>query len=168
MDVTPALPPWGRVSADTAICIAHSSERYQVPELLVHSILSKEGGTSGQCVTNKNKTVDCGLAQINSSWTDYFKKYGVSMHEIKHDSCVNIQVASYILKKHYLNKDQDWYKAIMAYHLGPANWTQERMNRGFRYANDVVVTWKKLEDYATKYKSIIEQKYQQKQFNKSQ
>lgn len=164
MESLPALPPWGRVTEDVAICISKSAERYNVPELLMHAVLSKEGGTTGQCSKNTNGTVDCGLAQINSTWADYFKKYGVSMGDIKDEPCINIQAQAYILKKNYLNKN-DWYKAVMAYHIGPANWTEKRMSRGMKYANDVVVVWKKLDDYSRKYRVEIERKYIESSFS---
>jgi len=151
MDITPALPPYGHLDQSAVMCIAAASRRYQVPELLMHAILLKENGRTGECSKNKNGTLDCGLAQINSIWTSHFQKHGISYEVIKNDACLNIHVSAYILRSFYVKKGMDWGKAIISYNIGPNNWTPKRYSVGYRYAVDVVNYWRALDARRTQY-----------------
>ena len=139
--VQAALPPYAHLNKEAVQCVAQASVRYQVPELMLNAILMKEGGRAGQCVTNKNKTRDCGLAQINTSWAGHFEKYGLSFDQIRNDACTNIYVSAYILRKNF-NLKSDWFYAAMAYNIGPNNWTPPRYTVGHRYASDVYARWR--------------------------
>ena len=141
MDATPSLPPYAHVSQEAVQCAAQASVRYGVPELLLHSVMMREGGRTGQCSKNKNGTYDCGLNQINTTWFEHFKRLGVPPQYLVHDACTNIQAAAYILKTNFLQKNQDWFPAIVAYNIGPNNWTKERYAIGYRYAVGVVNYW---------------------------
>lgn len=147
MSVTAALPPYGLLDQAAVICMAEAARRYEVPELLLHAIVSKERGQMGQCVKNRNGTLDCGLAQINSSWVPYFAKYGVKAEHLVNNACTNLSAAAYVLKKNYLIKERDWFKAIVSYNLGPRNWTPERYRIGHKYAVDVVQRWHQFHNY---------------------
>ncbi len=137
----PSLPPYAHITQEAVQCIADASVRYQVPELLLHAILRKENGRMGQAVHNKNGTYDMGLAQINTAWVPYFSKYGVGIEHLLYDTCTNLQASAYILKDSELKFQGDWFKAIVAYNIGPYNWTNERYAKGYRYATDVVNNW---------------------------
>lgn len=148
MATTAALPPYGHLDETAVQCIAQAAQRYEVPELLLHAIVSKENGRTGQCVKNRNETLDCGLAQINTSWVPHFAKYGIRAEHLTHHACTNLMAAAYVLKRNYLLKDNDWFKAIVSYNIGPRQWTQERYPVGHRYALDVVQRWHQLHNYA--------------------
>jgi hypothetical protein len=115
--------------------------RYQVPELLLHAILMRENGRMGQAVKNKNGTYDMGLAQINTAWVPYFARFGVKIEHLMYDTCTNLQASAYILKDSAIKFQGDWFKAIVAYNIGPNNWTAERYAKGYRYASLVVSSW---------------------------
>lgn len=150
----PALPPYGHLGIEEVQCIARASHRYQVPELLLHAIVSKENGRTGKCVHNKrSNTWDCGLAQINSAWFPYFKKQGVEPWHVVNTSCVNLHASAYILKKYYLRKNNDWAQAVISYNIGPNNWTPERLRIGRNYAQDVIQRWWRLHEHATHIKT---------------
>lgn len=121
-------------------CIAFASERYQVPELLLYAILSKEGGKVGQCVTNKDGSQDCGPAQINTKWKEYFEKQNVAWTSVVNNYCTNVSASAYILKKNYIRKG-DWPRAIVSYNIGPNSWTPNRYEIGRKYASDVILRW---------------------------
>lgn len=141
MDAVAALPPYAHLDQEAVQCVAQASSRYQVPELLLHSILMKENGRTGKCSKNKNGTYDCGLAQINTTWLPHFAKYGVTQEMLYGNACTNIQAAAYILRWNFLRKQEQWFPTIMAYNIGPYNWTPARTAIGQRYANDVVARW---------------------------
>lgn len=138
---TPSLPPYAHVTAQVVQCVADASVRYEVPELLLHAILRKENGRTGQAVRNANGTYDMGLAQINTVWVPHFARYGVKLEHLLYDPCTNLQAAAYILKDNALKFKGDWFKSIVAYNIGPNNWTPARYSVGYRYATDVVRYW---------------------------
>jgi soluble lytic murein transglycosylase-like protein len=140
MDAVASLPPYAHVSQEAVQCAAQASLRYQVPELLLHAVVVKENGRMGQCVRNKNGTQDCGLAQINTSWVSHFAKFGIRLEHVLYDTCTNLNASAYILRDNY-NKKKDWFSAVVAYNIGPNNWTPARYQIGYRYATDVVRYW---------------------------
>jgi soluble lytic murein transglycosylase-like protein len=141
VDVAPSLPAYAHVTEDAVRCVAQASARYEVPELLLHGILMKEGGRMGQAVRNRNGTYDLGLAQINTSWVGHFARYGIRLEHLLYDTCTNLSASAYILKQNYNRLGGDWFKAIVAYNIGPNNWTASRYAIGYRYAVDVVRWW---------------------------
>ena len=141
MDAIPSLPPYAHIDKEAVQCVALASARYEVPELLMHAILMKENGRMGKCSKNKNGTYDCGLAQINTAWTSYFAKQGVRSEHLLGDACTNIHASAYILRSNYNLKNADWFKAAIAYNIGPNNWSQTRYAIGYKYARDVVGKW---------------------------
>ena len=138
---TPSLPPYAHVNEQAVQCIADASVRYEVPELLLHAVLRKENGRTGQAVRNANGTYDMGLAQINTVWVPHFAKYGVKLEHLLYDPCTNLQAAAYILKDNAIKFKGDWFRAIVAYNIGPSNWTPNRYGVGYRYASEVVRYW---------------------------
>lgn len=158
--VQASLPPYAHLQKEAVQCIAQASVRYEVPELLLHSILMKEGGRSGQCVSNRNRTKDCGLAQINTSWAGYFKeKYKLGFDQISQDACTNIYVSAYILKSNF-NLKGHWFYATMAYNIGPNNWTDTRYRIGHAYASDVFARWRGFHAYVERNKPDLDKRAQ--------
>ena len=140
MGAIPLLPPYAHLDTEAVQCIAQASSRYEVPELLLHSIINKENGRTGQCVRNSNGSYDCGLAQINTSWASFFAKQGVNARDLFLGSCLNIYASAYILKYNYLRKGS-WPGAIAAYNVGPNATSPEALQVGQRYARDVIKRW---------------------------
>jgi soluble lytic murein transglycosylase-like protein len=142
----PALPPYGPIDAVAAQCIVQASSRYEVPELLLHAIIRKEGGRMGKYSQNKNGTYDFGLAQINTSWLKKFATYGITPSHLLNDTCVNVSASAYVLKYNWL-RQHDWFKAIVAYNIGNNNWTPVRYALGYKYAADVLSYWRSFHTY---------------------
>lgn len=143
MGVTPALPPYAHLSQPVVQCLAEASVRYDVPELLLHAIVLKENGRDGQCRRNTNGTLDCGLAQINSTWLTPFAKYGIELTHLRDNSCLNVNAAAYVLKTYHLIK-KDWFEATVSYNVGPNTKNADRRQIGLRYATDVFSRWGQL------------------------
>jgi len=140
VDAPSLLPPYAHLDKEAVQCVAQASLRYSVPELLLHSILMKENGRTGKCSKNRNGTYDCGLAQINTAWLPHFAKYGITPDILYGNACVNIQASAYILRWNFERKP-DWYRATIAYNIGPYRWTPNRLAIGQRYADDVLRRW---------------------------
>lgn len=147
MDAIPSLPPYAHVTQEAVQCAARASLRYQVPELLLHAVVVKENGRMGKCSRNKNGTYDCGLAQINTAWVQHFARYGIKLEHLLNDTCTNLHASAYILRDNVNKKRGDWFSAIVAYNIGPNNWTPERYRVGYRYATDVVRFWWGFQNY---------------------
>ena len=148
MTPVPALPPYGPIDAIAAQCIVQASHRYQVPELLLHAVIRKEGGRMGRYSKNRNGTYDLGLAQINTSWLERFEKYGITASHLLNDTCTNVSASAYVLRYNWLRQN-DWFKAIVAYNIGNNNWTPARYAIGHRYASEVLHYWHGFNDYVT-------------------
>lgn len=125
---------------DAVACLEQAALRYQIPENLLWGIVSKEGGRVGTRSPNSNGTFDLGPAQVNTAWLPELKNFGITAEHLTWNYCANVGVAAWILAKQAIAKG-DWFKATMAYHLGPNNWTPERVARGHRYAKDVWGRW---------------------------
>jgi soluble lytic murein transglycosylase-like protein len=139
--ITPALPPYGHYTAPMMQCVAAAAQRYQVPELLLHALLAKEGGRLHQRSRNQNGTEDLGPAQINSSWLAHFARYGITGEHLLGDFCINVYAAAYVLRSFQLRKGGDLYQAIVAYNIGPNSTSPRRIAVGHAYARDVVAYW---------------------------
>jgi soluble lytic murein transglycosylase-like protein len=138
---TPSLPPYAHITAEAVQCIADASVRYRVPELLLHAVVRKENGRMGKAVRNKNGSYDMGLAQINTTWVAHFAKYGIRIEHLLYNTCTNLQASAYILRDNANKFNEDWFKAIIAYNIGPSKWDADRYAIGYRYASDVVGYW---------------------------
>lgn len=148
MDSVALLPPHAHLDQEAVQCVAQASSRYQVPQLLLNSILLKENGRTGKCSReNANGTRDCGLAQVNTQWVPYFEKQGITSDVLFGNACTNIHASAYILRLYYQKKEFDWFKAVVAYNIGPYNWTDARLKTGYAYATDVVKRWWSLYDW---------------------
>lgn len=150
----PALPPYSFMDDAALRCVVESSQRWGVPELLIHSVIAKEGGKPGTWSRNSNGTYDLGPAQINTAtWQDYIRPYGITRDQLANNTCLNIQSAAYVLKRYQIRMNGDLFKAVMAYHIGPNRWSErpQGLTRGQAYARHVYDIWKYLAEYAENY-----------------
>lgn len=141
---TPLVAPYGHIDQETVQCAALAAQRYEVPELLLHAILQKENGRVGQAVRNRNGSDDLGLAQINTIWLKEFSKYGITREHLRDDRCTNLYAAGYVLRTN-VNRygGNDWFRATIAYNVGPNSWAKnpKRYSIGYHYAVDVFRRW---------------------------
>jgi soluble lytic murein transglycosylase-like protein len=133
------LPP----SPAVAQCVAAASAQYGVPDLLLYAIMRQEGGRPGTVSRNKNRTVDMGRMQINSSWLPTLAPLGYTAEYLTWNDCGNIMVAAWILKSNYQkfgNQWNAWPQAIMAYNVGQPKSFRTR-GIGWKYARSVLAIW---------------------------
>jgi hypothetical protein len=57
-------------------CINSAAIQYQVPAIVIISVLQVEGGRVGTASRNSNGTYDYGPMQINSTWLNKIQPYG--------------------------------------------------------------------------------------------
>ena len=140
----PLVAPYGHLDREAVQCVANAAHYYEVPELLLHAILQKENGRVGQEVRNRNGSYDLGLAQINTVWLEHFAKYGVTREQLRDDRCTNLYAMGYVLRTN-VNRygGDDWFRAVIAYNIGPNGWKQNpgRYRIGYQYAVDVISKW---------------------------
>ncbi|VTU41474.1 MULTISPECIES: lytic transglycosylase domain-containing protein [unclassified Variovorax] len=153
MDAIPSLPPYAHVTREAVQCAAQASLRYDVPELLLHAILRKENGRVGASSKNRDGSFDLGPAQVNTKWVEYFAKFGLRKEHLRDDFCTNINASAYIIRDNF-NKKRDWFNAIVAYNIGPNNWTPNRYRIGHKYASDVIGFWWGFQNYVDAQRGI--------------
>lgn len=147
VDATPSLPPYAHVTQEAVQCAASASLRYSVPELLLHAVMRKENGRVGLEVKNTNGSRDLGPAGVNTIWLKEFGPYGIRLEHLRDDVCTNINASAYILRDYNNKQGGDWFKTLVAYNIGPNNWTPNRYAIGHKYATDVVEFWWGFQNY---------------------
>ncbi|MGA2655848.1 MAG: lytic transglycosylase domain-containing protein, partial [Gammaproteobacteria bacterium] len=110
------IPPIPTVPV-THECIVSTAERFDLPILLLHTILKVEGGEVGEVSFNKNNTYDIGPMQINSIWLEKFTPY-VSPSQILYNGCINLQIGAWILRSNINKAKGDFWKGVGNYHSG--------------------------------------------------
>ena len=108
VDLTPGL-------LDT--CVLYASKKFEVNTLVIRSIVEVEGGKIGTVSKNSNGTYDLGVMQINTiHLKDIARKYpGVGWQELAYKPCINIAVATWILKKR-ISETDDYWRGVGNYH----------------------------------------------------
>lgn len=90
------LPPAQHVTPITEACIERSAESMGISTDLIQAILQVEGGRIGMASKNTNGTYDLGPMQINTIWIKYFKKKGITAHDLRNNGCMNVLAGSHI------------------------------------------------------------------------
>ena len=123
--LTTAMPAPSSVAAElvplTFDCLADAAEKFGHDWKNLVLILAVEGGRVGECSTNKNKTIDCGPAQINSvHFSELSRVTQMPRAELQaavtNNGCFNIYVGAYLLRKRINEAHGDVWKGIAHYH----------------------------------------------------
>jgi soluble lytic murein transglycosylase-like protein len=129
------IPPMEPIPV-TEVCIVETAQRFDLPVLLLETILEVEGGTVGEVSKNTNNTYDIGPMQINSIWLEEFMPY-VTPTQILYNGCVNVQIGAWILRSNINRAKGDFWKGVGNYHSGTPH-----LHR--RYQEKVYATSKRL------------------------
>ena len=97
-------------------CINLAAMQYNVPAVIIISVLKAEGGRTGSASVNKNGTIDYGPMQINTIWLDKLKKYGYSVNDLQYDPCLNVAAGTWILAQAIAEDTSSIWKGIGNYH----------------------------------------------------
>lgn len=97
----------------TLSCVLAVTQAYNFPRETMFALLMQEGGKEGQCVTNTNKTRDCGPYQINDiNIPGVAKHFGIGEGEarerVRDDGCFNAHAAGFLLNEHWRNSGDIW------------------------------------------------------------
>lgn len=109
------VPP--RIPVD---CLMRAEIDYQVPSLVLLSILKVESRGHSVVAVNSNGTYDYGVAGINSaSWARYFQRnYGISPSDLM-NPCQGIRAQAYVLRSEWAHRScrsLDIWCAVARYH----------------------------------------------------
>lgn len=128
------LPPAFLNNEVPHVCVVQTLNQYQLPPDLFIGYMAQEGGRAGMANRNDNGSFDFGVAQVNSSWLKSISKYGVSARDLQWDSCKNIWVSGWIMRR-CLNKFAgDFWKGVGCYHVGENPRTASHHRRMAEYA----------------------------------
>lgn len=103
-------------------CIDTAATSFQVPALVIETVLQVEGGTAGVETRHRNGAVDIGPAQINIRHLPALAKLDVSRDRLRDDACLNVAVAAWHLRRDFDRTDPAqsitarWVSAMLSYH----------------------------------------------------
>ena len=98
-------------------CIIDASYRFNVPVAIILTILDVEKGIVGMWSGNDNRTGDMGPMQVNSCHLEILtKKFGITKEELQTNGCLNIQVGTWLIRKHLNETNNDMMEALGRYH----------------------------------------------------
>jgi len=134
----------------TMQCIRYASYEYQVPQLIIMSVLKVEGGTPGMRKKNhgvsKKYEYDLGRSQFNISNLKEIQRFGISNAEqrILTDACYDIRVGAWWLKREIMacsTKISDPYASLWCgvgnYHTGANPKTERKIRQNKWYQSQV-------------------------------
>jgi soluble lytic murein transglycosylase-like protein len=95
-----------------AYCFKEAGHSYQLSPWLLWAIANAESRFDPTAINhNRNGTVDVGLMQINSLWTEQLGETWDSLH----DPCTNVMAGAWILSQCMQDYGYTW-KAVGCYH----------------------------------------------------
>ena len=118
-DLPPDMPP--AYAVDDAViqqCISFNANHFELPELALRSIRKVEGGKACTVSKNTNNTADLGIMQINTIHLPSIQKHysSITAEDLACKPCLNITVASWILKQRLEEANGDVWLAVGNYH----------------------------------------------------
>ena len=126
-----------------AACLLLAAQNQGVPPAVLTGIMQVEGGRAGlEAGPNKNGTYDLGVMQINTLWLDELSKHwGVSKYTarrwVRDDSCINIEVAAWVLRRKIDEAGGSLTRGIAYYHSATPRY-------GNKYARKVISTMNRM------------------------
>ena len=112
----PSPPPTEYITPVTQLCIEQAAYAYQVPAIVILSVMAQESGKTGHYTLNKNNTRDLGPMQINSTWLPRLSKSGITESALINNGCLNVFVGTAILREHAATARGNWWHAVGDYH----------------------------------------------------
>lgn len=103
-------------------CISKAATAFQVPEIVLESIIATEGGSVGAETRHSNGAVDLGAAQINVQHLGRLSRLGITRGQVRDDLCINVAVAAWHLRKDFdrtdvaMSRTARWVDAMLSYH----------------------------------------------------
>ncbi len=99
-------------------CFYQAGLYYNIDYRILKAIAKVESGYNPYAINrNKNGSYDIGIMQINSSWFNTLKVYGMSDPSMLYNPCYNIFVGAWILRQ-CINRYSNSWKAIDCYNKG--------------------------------------------------
>ncbi len=130
------IPPIAHTPV-TLACIHETANRFELPVLLIQTILKVEGGEVGKVNHNTNDTYDIGPMQINSIWLQEFEPY-VSPSQILYNGCVNVQIGAWILRSNINKARGDFWKGVGNYHSGTPHLHRRYQEKVYAMSNHLL------------------------------
>jgi len=103
-------------------CVDDVTSTFKVPFIVLETILTAEGGQTGRDTRHANGAVDVGRAQISTQHLPRLGKLGVSHRRLRDDSCLNLAVAAWHLRRDFDRTNPAWSitarwaDAMLSYH----------------------------------------------------
>lgn len=116
--VAASLAGGARAEVSVHQCLDQAAKHYGVDWRIIRSIREVEGGWNGAQLRNSNGTVDRGVMQINSTWTERadLRATGVTPAAVRNSECVSYWVGTWIYARELAAANGDVWRAAGNYH----------------------------------------------------
>jgi len=108
------------------VCAIVAAVKYEVPTNILLAIAEKEGGKPGQWSKNANGTYDVGPMQLNTSYLEDLKRYGIAPKDVER-GCYGFELAAWRIRGHLKHDKGDIWTNAANYHS-----RSTRFNRIYR------------------------------------
>lgn len=80
-------------------CMERFSKYFQIPEVVLKTFITTEGGYPGHIRSNTDGSFDVGPMQINSiHWPELYEKFNISPIDIRFNGCMNLMVGARFIR----------------------------------------------------------------------
>jgi Transglycosylase SLT domain len=101
---------------ERVVCSITAAIKYEIPANILLTIAEKEGGKSGQWISNRNGTHDVGAMQFNTAYLQDLSRYGISADDVAKPGCYAYDLAAWRVRLHIKNDKGDIWTKAANYH----------------------------------------------------
>lgn len=135
------LPPQQQ---ERIVCSIVAAVKYQIPANIMLAVAEKEGGKSGQWVSNTNGTQDVGSMQFNTAYLKTLSKYGIGAQDVAAKGCYSYDLAAWRIRSHITKDRGDIWQRVANYH-------SKTPIHNAKYRSDLMIKSTKWADWLQKY-----------------
>lgn len=111
-----AIPSAQAADAAARACVYPAARHYQIHPMYVRAIVRWENGPVGGYTTNTDGSIDVGPMGINSIHLQELSRSGISLAILMRDSCLNVYIGTWLLRREIDRAGGDIWKGIGNYH----------------------------------------------------
>ncbi|MDD4969853.1 MAG: lytic transglycosylase domain-containing protein [Paludibacter sp.] len=133
---------WKISPQDMAKLAISAGQESNIPPKVIYTISKIESGHNAYAFngSNRNRTADMGLMQINSSWIPTLQRHGLYNPKDLYIPDYNVRVGAWVLRQCINTYGQSW-KSIDCYNKGPKN-----AQNSSEYINRFISAYKSVPD----------------------
>ncbi len=93
--------PYSVPTSSTPECIKRTSQRVNIPILVLKAFQRVEGAKTGHIRKNTNGSYDVGEFQINSiNWPMLYEKHAITPVQLRYNGCISVKAGALLIRQH--------------------------------------------------------------------